>query len=142
MGPPKSDAGKRDVPLVPMVVNTLREWKLACPKGDLGLVFSDRKRNGLVFAKPLSQPKPGSEKTHWQDLWAAGIPARRRVAVYPRGILSEAGPSVDGPLLDPDDVRHLRSSVPGSGRTGRISALAGATRWLTATYMANFATWP
>jgi integrase len=23
----------------PLVVNTLREWKLACPKGDLGLVF-------------------------------------------------------------------------------------------------------
>jgi integrase len=39
MGPPKSEAGERDIPLTPMVVNVLREWKLACPKGALDLVF-------------------------------------------------------------------------------------------------------
>ena len=39
MGRLKSEAGERTVPLPPMVVNTLREWKLACPKGELGLVF-------------------------------------------------------------------------------------------------------
>ena len=39
IGKPKSKAGQRTVPLGPQVVNTLREWKLACPKGDLGLVF-------------------------------------------------------------------------------------------------------
>jgi len=38
-GPPKSDAGRRDVPLAAIVVSTLREWRLACPKGDLDLVF-------------------------------------------------------------------------------------------------------
>jgi integrase len=32
IGSPKSDAGKREVPLAPMVVNVLREWKLACPR--------------------------------------------------------------------------------------------------------------
>ena len=39
IGPPKSRAGHRTVPLPQFVVNTLREWKLACPKGELGLVF-------------------------------------------------------------------------------------------------------
>jgi integrase len=39
IGPPKSEAGERTVPLAPMLVNVLREWKLACPKGELGLVF-------------------------------------------------------------------------------------------------------
>ena len=39
IGSPKSDAGKREIPLAPMVVNTLREWKLGCPKGALDLVF-------------------------------------------------------------------------------------------------------
>jgi integrase len=39
IGNPKSEAGERTVPLTPIVVNTLREWKLACPKSDLGLVF-------------------------------------------------------------------------------------------------------
>lgn len=38
-GKPKSAAGKRDVPMAPIVANVLREWKLACPKGELGLVF-------------------------------------------------------------------------------------------------------
>jgi integrase len=39
IGSPKSRAGKRDIPLAPLVVNTLREWKLRCPKGELELVF-------------------------------------------------------------------------------------------------------
>jgi len=39
IGKPKSDAGERTVPLTPIVVNTLREWKLASPKSDKGLVF-------------------------------------------------------------------------------------------------------
>ena len=39
MGSPKSKAGRRDIPIGNFVVNSLREWKLACPKGDLNLVF-------------------------------------------------------------------------------------------------------
>jgi integrase len=39
IGSPKSAAGKRTVPLAPIVVNTLKEWRLACPKGKHDLVF-------------------------------------------------------------------------------------------------------
>jgi len=39
IGKPKSVSGQRTVPLLPIVVNTLREWKLACPKSEHGLVF-------------------------------------------------------------------------------------------------------
>jgi integrase len=39
IGRPKSEAGERMIPLPPMVVNSLREWKLTCPKGELNLVF-------------------------------------------------------------------------------------------------------
>jgi integrase len=39
IGPTKSDAGERTVPIPPIVVNALRAWKLACPKGELDLVF-------------------------------------------------------------------------------------------------------
>jgi integrase len=39
IGSPKSASSRRDVPLMPIVVNTLREWKLAGPKSDLDLVF-------------------------------------------------------------------------------------------------------
>jgi integrase len=45
IGMPKSDAGQRTIPVTPMVVNTLREWKLACPKGDLNLVFPNGEGN-------------------------------------------------------------------------------------------------
>jgi integrase len=39
IGKPKTAAGEREVPMLPMLANTLREWKLLCPKSDLGLVF-------------------------------------------------------------------------------------------------------
>jgi integrase len=39
IGKLKSKSGYRSVPMPPMVANALREWKLVCPKGDLGLVF-------------------------------------------------------------------------------------------------------
>lgn len=38
-GPPKSEAGTRDIPLSPTLLTSLKAWKLACPKGELGLVF-------------------------------------------------------------------------------------------------------
>lgn len=45
IGMPKSDAGQRTIPLTPMAVNTLREWKLSCPKGELNLVFPNGEGN-------------------------------------------------------------------------------------------------
>jgi integrase len=39
LGMPKSKAGRRDIPMAPLVANTLREWKLACPTTSLDLVF-------------------------------------------------------------------------------------------------------
>jgi integrase len=46
IGAPKSAAGDRTIPMAPMVVNALRKWKLACPKGGLNLVFPNG--NGKV----------------------------------------------------------------------------------------------
>jgi integrase len=42
IGPPKSEAGERTIPLLPMVANALREWKLTCPKSELGLAFPNK----------------------------------------------------------------------------------------------------
>ena len=39
LGSPKSKAGIRDVAFGPIVLNTLKEWKLACPPGHRNLVF-------------------------------------------------------------------------------------------------------
>jgi integrase len=37
IGPPKSEAGHRDIPIPSITLKALREWKKECPKG--GLVF-------------------------------------------------------------------------------------------------------
>jgi integrase len=39
IGKPKSASGQRTVPMPPILVNTLREWKMACPKSKFELVF-------------------------------------------------------------------------------------------------------
>lgn len=39
IGRPKSHAGERTIPIGRFVYNTLKEWRLACPKGELDLVF-------------------------------------------------------------------------------------------------------
>jgi integrase len=39
LGPPKTAAGSRDIPLAPPVINALREWRLAYPFAADGLVF-------------------------------------------------------------------------------------------------------
>lgn len=76
LGRPKSASGERTVPLTPMVVKTLREWKLQCPKGDIGLVFPTMKggiaghqsivRSGLVpaqIAAEVTVDVPGAHGT-------------------------------------------------------------------------------
>jgi integrase len=51
IGSPKSDAARREIPLAPIVVNTLRAWRLECPRcaGDgeqrLWLVFPNGEGN-------------------------------------------------------------------------------------------------
>jgi integrase len=42
MGPPKSKAGKRDIPLAPIVINALKQRRADCPQGELDLVFATR----------------------------------------------------------------------------------------------------
>jgi integrase len=39
LGAPKSAASARDVPMSPLLRNTLREWRLACPVTTINLVF-------------------------------------------------------------------------------------------------------
>src|SRR5262249_425617 len=45
IGMPKSAAGQREIPMSPAVINTLREWKLACPKGEPRLGFPNHRGN-------------------------------------------------------------------------------------------------
>jgi integrase len=71
IGRPKSASSERTIPLAPMLVNTLREWKLTCPKGELDLVFP----SGSGRVQYLSEIVQ-------RGFWPAQIAA---------GIVSEAG---------------------------------------------------
>jgi integrase len=44
-GAPKSESGTRDIPLSPIVLTTLKSWRLACPVGALNLVFPTGRGN-------------------------------------------------------------------------------------------------
>ena len=50
IGPTKSLAGERIVPLPPLLVNTLREWKLACPKSNRDFAFANQAGNPPALA--------------------------------------------------------------------------------------------
>jgi integrase len=70
IGSPKSDAGRRSIPMAPVVVNALREWRLACPKGEAGLVF------------PTSQGRPRQINTiHTHGL----VPLQRAAEISTSG---------------------------------------------------------
>jgi integrase len=45
IGPPKSEAGERTVPIPPQLLSVLREWKLRCPNAPLGLAFPNGAAN-------------------------------------------------------------------------------------------------
>jgi integrase len=47
IGKLKSEAGDRTIPIGPMVVSALREWRLACPHSELNLVFPTS-RGGII----------------------------------------------------------------------------------------------
>jgi integrase len=53
IGKPKSQSGDRTIPLGPLVLNTLKEWRVACPKGELHV--RQRADRFGVIGKPKSQ---------------------------------------------------------------------------------------
>lgn len=87
LGMPKSAAGQREIPMSPTVVNTLREWKLACPNGDLDLVFPNQRGKVQRLANITQRV--------WHPLQKAA------------GLIDESG----GPLFNFHALRHFAASV-------------------------------
>lgn len=77
IGMPKSSAGQREVPLPPMVGNTLREWKLACPKGAARLVFPNGDGN-VEFMTNIMQ------RGVWPTLVAAKVTVPGQTPAKPK----------------------------------------------------------
>jgi integrase len=75
IGKPKSHSGERTIPLGPFVVTTLKEWKLACPKNEGGLVF----------------PTSRGRIDHHANILRALEPIMKAA-----GVMKAAGPDKDG----------------------------------------------
>jgi integrase len=87
----KTKGGARSIPIGPLLVNTLREWKLRCPCGSLDLVFPDRR---------------GDVMSHWSLIDCGLTPAMIRadlVVVDPEGTVKPKYPGVHA-------LRHFYAS--------------------------------
>jgi hypothetical protein len=99
IGSPKSKSGQRTVPLPPMLVNVLREWKLACPKNDLDLVFptsTGERRDGSAVG--------GGIEHHTNIVHRGFIPAQISAGVVVP-VLDENGK----PVIDKDGKPTVRA---------------------------------
>ena len=93
---PKSEAGHRDIPVPPMVVSALREWKLVCPRRNTGREDADGNPvMELHYVFPNGKGRVESQqnvvKRHWHPLQvAAGVSVP---------VLDDAG----NPVMELDD---------------------------------------
>jgi integrase len=123
IGPPKSKAGSRDIPLVPMCLNALRTWRPQCPKSDLDLVFCNR-HGGVANHAHLEKLAEAIAKSSWrQTIRLPRLPTRLRVAGDRAAALAaQAAASGDGAFVHRDDLQRIRPSAPEpGGRPGRIA---------------------
>lgn len=95
MGAPKSEAGVRDIPIAPIVLNTLRAWKLACPRTEARLVFPTE--NGHIHSNS------NIHKQAWRPLLrAVGLIEMSQRA---------GGAPTERPLATFHDLRHVAASL-------------------------------
>lgn len=91
----KSKAGYRTIPCPPVVLNALREWKLVCPKGELGLTFPngigkveshsnliERGFEPIQVSAGIIENRPAIDKAGQPALDDAGRPLMTSVAKY------------------------------------------------------------
>jgi integrase len=123
IGKPKSKAGHRIVPLGPQVVNTLREWKLACPKGEHCLVFPTPtggialhnnvvraftaavRRAGLTHANSKSKYTGLHALRHFYASWCINPPDRGGQGLPPKVVQERLGHS--SIIMTMDTYGHL-----------------------------------
>ena len=105
VGRPKTESSERTLPIGPVVINTLREWKLKCPKGAADFVFPNKDGEAFPYQTArrhldLAQvaaglaPSVDEPKYGWHALryFYASLLINRRVdggLEYPLKVVSE-----------------------------------------------------
>ena len=138
MGRPKSAAGERVIPMAPLVVNVLKEWRLACLKGELGLVFPNGNGNVESHAnisargfEPLQKACSGAVKYHLHSLrhffasWAIaqGFSPKRLQALFGHSSIQMTFDTYGHllPSLEGDHAKFAAGELQIRGRRGAIS---------------------
>ena len=133
IGRPKSEAGKRTVPLPPMLVSALREHWLASPKNELDLVFANSRggiehRNTIVEhgfrpAQVAAGVVNGDGKAKYPGLHSAAaflcLVVHQPAGRWRAGVAAQSGAGAARSRLDPDDGGYLRPLVPARRRRQR-----------------------
>lgn len=93
IGRPKSEAGEREIPIPPLVVNALKEWRLACPRRETGATGPDDEPvKELHFVFPNGA---GRIESHANIVNRGLIPVQIKAGVAdPTGEIDEAGKAV------------------------------------------------
>ena len=113
IGSPKSEAGHRTIPMAPLVLNALREWKLACPRMDA----TPTTRAGFGWCFPNGVGKPESHTN-----------------IINRGfdpIQIKAGVTVPRPTAKGDDGRPRALRKIWDARTPAFLRVVGNRAWVS-----------
>jgi integrase len=97
IGPPKSAAGSRSIPIPPQLVSLLRKWMLQAPVGDKGLLFPNREGGVRLHSNLLN-------REYWPMQIAAGL-------TRPSGKRDEEGQDIPHAKYDFHALRHYAASA-------------------------------
>ena len=110
IGKPKSAAGERVVPFGKFVSNTLKEWKLACPKGELDLVFPNGAGKVESLANIINRGLIPAQRGNARIHRTSHAPPFLRFMVHQSrgrwwlGVAPQGRASTLGPFLDHHDL--------------------------------------
>lgn len=97
IGPPKSQAGHRTIPIPPILVSVLREWMVGAPPSGLGLMFPNSEGAVRFHCNMLN-------REYWPLQRAAGL-------CEPTGNLDDEAKAIVRPCYDFHSLRHAAASA-------------------------------
>jgi integrase len=103
LGPPKSKAGRRDIPMDDLVAEALKEWEAVCPAGEHKLVFPNGVGNIESHGNIMNRG--------WYPLQVASGVSRPLLDDEDKPIFDKDGNAVMDAKYDLHSLRHFCASV-------------------------------
>lgn len=97
LGLPKTAASRRTIPLLPMAIDALNEWRTDCPKGELDLIFPTGEGNVEGHSNIIT-------RGFWPTQVAAGL------AIPTKNVGADGQPAMKGKYSGLHSLRHWYAS--------------------------------